>query len=124
MRNAFRAQMSALMDLGRADLKAIAVVALTYAVNTAGDTDYRANHAALRRDAGILFGGTSNIDDNGSSFTVLLIQTVLAWQVAFDGDATLSTDVNTLLNLARDLRSLPEETLNRILFFLQYMMSV
>ena len=119
MSDAFVGEMAKLNNLGRSELKALAAVALTYAVNTAGDTDYRAAHPTLLRDALVFWGGVERLDDNGTSKPVILAQTVLAWQKAYDGDSSISTSVDALLILGRDFMALPEETLNRVLLFLQ-----
>lgn len=125
MANAFRGEMAKLENLGRTDLKAIAAVALTYAVAQHADgVNYKSNHPQLITDAQNFLGAISLITDDGVNLRWIVIQTVLAWQVGYDADNTLSTDVNTLLGLARDLMALPEEVLNRILIWLQYMMSV
>jgi hypothetical protein len=88
-----------------------------------GSTDYRTNHTQLIQDATTFWGGVSNIDDNGTSKTVLIIQASLAWDIGKEVDASLSTDVNEVLNEGRDLRVLAEETLNRIAFLLWYIVS-
>ena len=74
--------MSALDDLGRADIKAIGIVGLIHmASSMPGSTDYRTNHTQLIQDATTFWGGVSNIDDNGTSKTVLIIQASLAWDI-------------------------------------------
>lgn len=123
-RNGIAADMAALDGLGSASLKAIQIVCLIIVNNAAGDTNYTNNHTQLISDANVMFGGISIIDDTDASYNLKLIQTVLVWALAKDTVAATTGDVDTLLNTGRDFRTLPEETLNRIILFLQYMMSV
>lgn len=121
MTNALRANMAALEIQPNRYLKAIAIVALTYV--TANIT-YKANFAKLRTDAANLFRGISLIVDSGGDNRLAVLDAVLAWQVARTADATLTGDVNTLLNTGRSLIEMSEPELDAMLYLLQYKMSV
>ena len=115
--------MALLANLAPQQLKGITILSLVYLANAAGKTDYRAAHRQLVSDAVSFFGGTSIVSDVDSSYNLLLIEAVVAWQGAYDSDATLSTSVNTLLNLAGHLKDLPIDTQDRVIFFLQNMLA-
>ena len=117
------ADMSALDNLGRSQIKTVGIIGMIHALSQIG-TDYRANHAQLIQDATTFMGGISLVDDNGATKTVLILQAVVAWGAGYDADATTPTDVNALLAEGRDLIALSEETLNRIFFYLFYALSV
>lgn len=121
MSNALAANMAALSDLGERDLKALTVIGLIHANYTT--FDYRTNHAQLMADARKYLGGMSLINFHGTSYNALLIQAVLAWNVGLGVDGALSTSVNTLLNEGRDLLALPAETLDRLILYLQAILS-
>lgn len=121
--NTLVANMSALDDLGRSQIKTVGIIGMIHALAQLG-ADYRTNHAQLIQDATTFMGGISLVDDNGATKTVVILQAVVAWGAGYVGDATTPTDVNDLLAEGRDLIALAEETLNRIYFFLFYSLSV
>lgn len=112
------ANMSALENLGRADLLAVAIIGFVHAVS--GTRDYRTNHRQLIQDAEVFMDGISNIQANNISRQMLLVFAAMAWDLGYQVDVGLTTDVATILNEVRDLRSLPEETLGRIMLFMQW----
>lgn len=83
----------------------IAIISLIHSFNT---PDYTTNHAGLIQDTAVYTGGISQFDWG----TALV---ALAWSLGKAQDATLSDDVDTLLNEGRDLENLSEEELWRIL---------
>ena len=122
------ANMSALTNLGATDLKAIQIEGLAHKLYGAGGDDYRAgtashNHAQLIQDATSFMGGISIVSGETSE-NLALAQAALDWGAGYVEDATLSTDVSTLLGISRDFRALPEETLNRIILFLKYRLAL
>jgi hypothetical protein len=121
--NTLLGDMSALDNLGRSQIKTVGIIGMIRALAQIG-SDYTADHAQLIQDATTFMGGISLVDDNGATKTVLILQAVLAWGAGYAADATTPTDVNDLLAEGRDLIALPEETLNRIYFFLFYVLSV
>ena len=112
------ANMSALENLGRADLLAVAIIGFVHAVS--GTRDYRTNHRQLIQDAEVFMDGISNTQANNISRQMLLVFAAMAWDLGYQVDVGLTTDVATILNEVRDLRSLPEETLGRIMLFMQW----
>ena len=116
--------MAALANLSRIALKAVAIVSMIEVVRLAGDTDYTSKHEQLRSDAATGLKGISILDDSGIALNDILIQTVLMWAGAYDGNNAFTTDVNALLLAGRDFLETPEETLTRTLLFLQWIASV
>lgn len=116
------ANMSALENLGRADLLTVMVLGLVHDIS--GTKDYRTNHPLLISDAASLFGAISLVNPSDLNRQVLLVWAVLCWNAGKVADATLTTDVAALLLEGRDLRCLPEETLLQILFMLQYRLAL
>lgn len=94
------------------DRKAISALGLIYELNNAGGANYKSNHAGLIQDSRVYAGGISMID-------LATAMAALEWNAGNVADATLSTDVPTLLNEARDLSQLAEPQLDRILAFLR-----
>lgn len=112
------ADITALDDLSRADLLTVAILGAVHSVTAT--VDYRLNHPQLIQDASVLFAGMSNLDLNGASRQGLALLAVFAWNAGYSNDVTIGTDVNAILLEGRDLRTLPEETLARILLRLFY----
>lgn len=107
--------MSALEDLARLQLKAITILSMIYSLAAVGGKpNYKNNHAGAIQAGLTYMGGITNLDDVGISKQIWLILATLSWHAGVSADATLSSDVNTLLKEARDFISLPEETLTRI----------
>ena len=113
--NTLVADMSALEDLARIQLKSITILGMIYSLaSVGGQPNYKNNHAGAIQAGLTYMGGITNLDDVGISKQIWLILAVLSWHAGVSADATLSSDVNTLLKEARDFISLPEETLTRI----------
>ncbi len=88
---------------------ALAIICLLRSVTP----NYKTNHAGLIQDAKVYTGGISSVFDEFSALVGPL------WTVAKVADATLSSDVPTLLGEARDLSNLSEDQLMRIYIFLR-----
>ena len=118
---ALTADMSVLDNLSPVELKAIAILSMldTLALSF-GKPNYTANHGQLIQDATSFMGGISLLDDTGANKQFWTILTILAWY------SSIGTpyDVETLLAQSRDFAALPEETLNRIFFYLMYALSI
>ena len=119
--NALRANMAALEIQPNLYLKAIAIVSLTYVT---ANTTYKANLMKLRTDAANLFRGITMLPDSGSDSRDAVIQTVLAWQAAYTSDATIPNSIETLLNTGRSLLGMTEPELNKMIYLLQWKMSI
>lgn len=111
--------MSALENLGRADLFAVAIIGFVHAVS--GTRDYRNNHAQLIQDSEVFMDGISNIQANNISRQMLLAFAAMAWDIGYQTDVSITTDVATILNEVRDLRTLPEEILGRMMLYIQWL---
>lgn len=121
--------MAALFNLGWADIKAITILGLLHALYAT--KDYRSNHPLLIQEATVLFGGISIMDDGGGSLNNSVLDAVFAWNLGYKTDPYavgtplgISTDVSVILKEGRDFRVLPEQTLNRIIFLLNYRLSL
>jgi len=119
--NTLRANMAKLEIQPNKYLKAISIVALTYVT---ANIAYKTDFAKLRTDSANLFRGITLLPDSGGGNQDLVIQTVLAWQTGKTASATLSGDVNTLLNTGRSLLEMSEVELDKALYLLQWKMSV
>lgn len=95
-------------NLSLRDRLAIAIVGLTHYNNA-----YKTTHPALIQDAMVFFGGISE------KFDVAAMQAAIYWSAGKKVDATLSTDVPTLLSEGRDFAALPEDQLWRIWLFMR-----
>lgn len=122
--NTLVSNMSAMMNLGRAQIYTVSVLGLIYSLAAAGGKDYTTNHAGLIQDAKILLGGISLVSSE-IAHNKLLIDAALYWSTGRAGSGgTLSSSVNALLLEGRDFISLPEETLERLVMALRYRLSV
>lgn len=99
-------------NLSPRDRKALSILGLIYELNAAGGANYKSNHAGLIQDSRVYSGGISMID-------LVSAMAALEWNAGNVADATLSTDVPTLINEARDIHVLAELELDRILIFLR-----
>jgi len=113
------ANMAALENLAPAQLKGIIILSQLEDLATFGLPDYTNNHSQLIQDATAFMGGISLLDATGINKQFWTILTVMAWY-----DSPTPYDVNTLLAEARDFIVLPEETQNRIFFYLFYALTV
>lgn len=121
--------MAALENLGRADLLTIAILGEVHTLYAT--RDYRTNHKQLITDAVGFWGAVSLLTLNDVTKQVLLAMASSMWNLGFKTDPVsgvnttgISSDVNTVVAEGKDLRTLPEETLSRILLYLQVYLSV
>ena len=98
--------------LSNRDRKTISALGLIYELNNAGGANYKSNHAGLIQDSAVFSGGMSILDKTAAD-------AANDWNAGVVADATLSTDVPTLLKEGRDLDDLSELELDRILTFLR-----
>lgn len=94
------------------DRLTIAILGLIYELNAAGGANYKTNHAGLIQDSVVFSGGISNLNQKTA-------EAANDWNAGVVADATLSTDVPTLLAEGRDLDNLSELQLERVLAFLR-----
>ena len=119
------ADLAAVENLAKVQLKGIAILGMIYSLaSILGKPDFRTNHASLIQQSVTFMGGISLLDDTDTNKQLTAILAVISWSGGNAADPTLSTDVNDLLNEARDFIALPEETLNRIFFTLLYGLSI
>jgi hypothetical protein len=120
--NALMANVAAINNLDNRQLLALRVLALAYALNDGGGTDYRTNFPLLIESATNLFGGNAIniIIPPYNSEIAGKIEAVLDWNAGYTADNTLSTDVDTLVAEMGILRQLNETQLLRIIFFLKW----
>lgn len=95
--------------------KHIQILGLIYKLTNAGGANYKLNHAGLRQDAEVYSGAISNLDLNTA-------MCVLDWNSGNVADATLSTDVFTLLADGPRFETWAEPELDRIIVFLRAQM--
>lgn len=107
--NYFKLSVPGLSDRDR---KTISALGLIYELTAAGGANYKTNHAGLIQDSVVFSGGISNLNKT-------MADAANEWNAGVVADATLSTDVPTLLNEGRDLDDLSELQLDRILTFLR-----
>ena len=119
------ADMAAVENLTKVELKAIAILGMIYSLASIfGKPNFKADHAGLIQDSITFMGGISLLDDTDTNKQFTAILAVISWSGGNAADPTLSADVNTLLKEARDFIALPEETLNRIFLTLLYGLSI
>ncbi len=120
--NALMANVAAINNLDNRQILALRVLALAYALNDGGGTDYRTNFPLLIESATNLFGGNAIniIIPPYNSEIAGKIEAVLDWNSGYTADNTLSTDVDTLVAEMGILRQLNETQLLRIIFFLKW----
>ncbi len=94
------------------DRNAVAILGLIYKLNNAGGANYKSAHAALIQDANVYTRGIS-------MFNFCTARAANDWNTGNVADATLSTDLPTLLKEARDIADLPAETQERLIAFLR-----
>lgn len=99
-------------NLSQQDRKTLSILGLVYELANAGGANYKTNHAGLIQDAQVYSRGISQ-------FNLEAAMAVLDWNSGNVADATLSTDVPTLMNEGRDLDDLPMLTQDRIIAFLR-----
>lgn len=120
--NELMANVAAINNLDNRQILALRVLALAYALNDAGGTDYRTDFPLLIESATNLFGGNAvniiippyNAEIAGK------IEAVLDWNVGYAADSSLPTDVNELVDEMGILRQLNETQLMLIIFFLKW----
>lgn len=94
------------------DRNAIAILGLIFQLANAGGANYKNNHAGLIQDSTVYTGGISQ-------FNYMTARAVFAWNAGKAADATLSTDIPTLLQQARDIADLPADRQERMIAFLR-----
>lgn len=102
-------------NISERDRKTIDILGLIYKLTNAGGANYKTNHAGLIQDSQVYTGGISQFN----------LETAMAaddWNTGNVADATLSTDVPTLLKEGRDLQNKSAEELDRIIAFLRAQM--
>jgi hypothetical protein len=97
------------------EAKALSVLGLIYKLNNAGGANYKTNHAGLMQDAEVFSGAISNLD-------AVRAQAINDWNTGNVADATLSTDIPTLMKEARDLTAKSDLQLDRMIAFLRAQM--
>ena len=102
-------------NLANKDRKLIQILGLIYKLANAGGANYKANHMGLFQDASVYFSGISNLDLNTA-------MCVLDWNSGNVADATLPTDIPTLLAAGPKLEARAEPQLDRIIAFLRAQM--
>jgi hypothetical protein len=102
-------------NISAQDRNAIAILGLVYKLNNAGGANYKSNHAGLIQDAQVFSGALSRLD-------LEVARAANDWNTGNVADATLSTDVPTLLKEARDIADLPALQQERLIAFLRAQM--
>lgn len=105
----------AVPNISTRDRMTIRILGLIYKLNNAGGANYKSNHAGLMQDAVVYTRGISQFDLDTA-------MAALDWNTGNVADATLSTDVPTLLKEGRDLDNKSEEELSQIIAFLRAQM--
>lgn len=116
--------LAAVDNLSRKELRSIAILGLILACKQQGDTDYSNNHAQLKIDANAFWNQFGMMDWEK-------VRAVICWQLGKSADASLSTDVNSLLanttaNIynVRAMPALSEELLEQMFWLLMYDLAV
>jgi hypothetical protein len=102
----------AVPDLSTRDRKTISILGLIYELTAAGGANYKSNHAGLIQDSTVYTGGIS-------LFSLCTAMAATDWNGGKAADATLSTDISTLLGEGRDLDNKSEDELDRMIAFLR-----
>jgi hypothetical protein len=102
----------AVPNISTRDRKAISIIGLIYELAAGGIVNYKLQHKLLRQDAAVYTGGISMFDlATGMAAT--------DWNGGRNADATLSTDIPTLLQDGRGFADQSEDELDRIIVFLR-----
>jgi len=99
-------------NISKQDRNAIAIAGLIYKLNNAGGANYKSNHAGLIQDAAVWTAGLT-------LFNAEVARALNDWNTGNVADATLSTDIPTLLKEMRDITQVPAERQERIIAFLR-----
>lgn len=102
----------AVPSISTRERKTVSALGLIYELNNAGGANYKTNHAGLIQDSAVFSGGMTILDKSAAD-------AANEWNAGVVADATLSTDLPTLLKEGRDLADLSELELDRILTFLR-----
>ncbi len=102
----------AVPNISTRDRKTIGILGLIYELTAAGGANYKSNHAGLMQDAVVFSGGMAILDKTAAD-------AANDWNAGVVADATLSTDVPTLLKEGRDLDNKGELELDQIYAFLR-----
>lgn len=99
-------------NISQKDRNTIAILGLIYELAHAGGANYKTIHKQLVQDAMVFTGGIS-------MFNEAVARAANDWNSGNNADATLSTDVPTLLAQGPHIQNQPEQTQERIIAFLR-----
>ena len=99
-------------NISTRDRNAIAILGLIYELTNAGGANYKANHKGLIQDS-VVYTGAISLFDQGTA------RAANSWNAGKVADATLSSDIPTLLGQAPHIADLAEDQQERIIAFLR-----
>lgn len=114
------ANISAIQNLDNRMTLALSVQSALHELFSAGGFDYRNNHAQLRTDSAALMGAFN--ENSYLTGQVAKLRAVMDWSDASKLDGTYTGNVNTLVAEMKGLRETPEQTLELMYYFLQYLL--
>lgn len=122
--NTLWANVAAIQNLDNRMTLALRVLAKIYQLDAYAGIDYKLDFPALERDALNLFGAANIASAPWGAGPVGKWEAVIDWSAGRTADATLSADVETLVNEMGFLRNVPETTLYLIILYLDYQLSL
>lgn len=99
-------------NISQQDRKEIRIIGLIAELKANGGADYSANHAGLRQDSMVYTGGISNFD-------LEVAECVNDWNAGKVADATVSSDIPTLIAAGPRIDRTDAQTQDRMIAFLQ-----
>jgi hypothetical protein len=104
-------------NISEQDRKTITILGMAYELKKNGGANYVANFKGLRQDALVFTGGISMFD-------LATARAAIAWSVGNNADATLPSDVPTLLAITPKTDFCPTDELDRMIAFLYAQLGV
>jgi hypothetical protein len=99
------------------DRKTIIILGMAYELASRGGANYKGNFKALRQDAMVYTGGISNLDLNTA-------RAAIAWSIGNSLDATLPSDLSSLMGITPKTDQCPTDELDRMIAFLYAQLGV
>lgn len=106
------------------EVLALSIVALTYVLAHAGGVDYRSNHPQLNTDAQTFMGAFSWVANRRPGDLLDKMDAVIDWNRAFDLDATITTNINTIITAMKRFQDHSDGDLRMHIIYLRYACSI
>lgn len=122
--NKLNANVVQIANLSNRQVLAISVVSLCYLLHSYSGVDYRTNLGLLQSDSGSMLNTFTPNDFPDGGSLLSRMAAVIDWNAGYEKDSSLTTDVGTILGVAKGLPELPESTLWLEILFLRHCLSI